>query len=1020
MIFRNSLKSVLRSPVKSILFFILLLSLTTALTLGSALVGMCSMLIDECNKTYITEASVEYRGGSFPSKEVADETANAIRKQIDFEAVSKLPFVEKMDRNTASVVSVEYFPWALTQTSSQYVFVGVVRATGGSTVGKATKVIYSDSIIDNNGVILNPPVTEESTRFYLITGFTDGSVAGNRPITIGNVVNNVGLEKGVVQEYCMLDVTDDPMLENGDPRYEFFYDAARIYQTINWSTYAVVSRDPGFLEPFVEKEYTFKEGGIYTEADMAEGTCCILPQHIVTALKVNVGDSIKLRVTSTGFCQIIDSYWDESESDDNVISCKVTGIFSTTSKENPMIYVSDLGKVADADEIEGFCGYTMCTLKLRNGVTESELKKLQSILPKGADVSVKDQGYSVVVNMLDKLRSDAIGVTAAAIVATLAMIVLFGYVFVGRQSDALVTMYMMGTSKRSLRTYVTVAAGTVLVPAGVAGCLIAFLFSDYLVSFISKTLSASESVMKLYSTASLGTVTVIEADVSMPVWPGIVCALSIFVTGLVSCLVFLAAAIGKVGAKPKLKKEKTKKTKVTGNVKPLNINGAGLKYVIISFIRGGLRSVAVPLIGILMTLFILVPAAAITVYENKLVELNENTLIKGYLTDYGGKKSYDLVFSETMLDKLREGEYFTDFHSSLCHPYRVYAVRKNGEDVSEGLDMPEAPEGGFALENFVTNFCNGPRLFYTDSVGSTPEFITTRDPEITYLEGYDDSWFELNELPFEGAWRAESGTVIPMLGFKEDKRELCAVVSESMLEKYELKLGDTLILDVSEDIVREEYLIIGSFVSVGSGETIYTRIPNAFKVINLGYDRVGKEIIRAVVPTSFSSCSFKLADTSKILEAKTWLREMGFSRVHSAGFYRIYPVLADREYCDSVEKIEKNIGYLKNVVPALSLLVGLAGFAAAFLMAYRRRVEIATLRSIGQKDLAVFLLFLVEQVVPALIGCGAGIAVFALLAKLNGYSLFAVSFIAGFTAGSLISLLKMAKTNLLDVLSDKE
>lgn len=1020
MITRNSLKSVLRSPVKSILFFILLLSLTTALTLGSALVSMCGMLINECGKTYVTEASLEYRGGRFPFRAVTDDNAKALRDGIDFKAISELPFVEKVDRNPAVSVFFDTYKRSLTDSVSKNAFIGVVRKQG--TADKAVKVIYANSIVDHSSVRLSPDFGEEG-RYYLISGFTDGSEYGVVGITVGSVLNGPGLlcEN---QGYSWIDVTDDRNLSNGDPRYEFFFRAAESYRVINKSIYCIVSEDPGFHESFVENEFSFSEGGLYTAEDIKNGPCCIIPGYLAGNMGIKAGDRITLAVTGTDYKPLIDSYWKTKDGEDSLIyvDCLVTGIFSTTSDERPLPYLSGLGDYIKTENIEGFCGYTLGTLKLRNGVGAKDVAKIKALVPEGVEISVKDQGYSVIVGMLKKLMLSALGITLAALLATVSMLVLFGYVFVGRQSDTLVTMYMMGTPMKSLFAYVLIAAGVILVPAGIAGFAAAMRFSDSLVSIIEESLKSGESVMRLYSNASLGTFNMIKVDVTMPTWPGIVSAAAVFLCGIGSCLLFMKKAVSRIGAKEKQgRNEKNKKTKAPLNAKPLNIRGAGLKYLILSFIRGGLRTLALILIGVLMTLSILLPAGAITRYENKLKELNENTVIKGYLTDYAGKLSSGLVLYESMIDRLSECVYLDDFHFSMNDSYRLYSVeRKNGDGewTTEVVAEKEIPEdGGFSYENFVTNLLNGPKIYYTDSIAYTPEFITSGFPEIEYLEGFDDSWFTEDEEPFEDVIRPVYGSS-NLWPIGKDVRELYCLVPRSFLEKYGLRLGDKITIDVSEDVVRETYTIIGSFRAVGNGATVYTRIYNAYKVINTGRGSV--DILYAKIRKTFSTCAFRVTDTKYLKDVKEWLRDKGYSRVHTAGYYRIYPVLVDMEYNESVEKIEKNINYLKSVVPALALLSGIAGFTAAILMAFRRKVEIATLRSIGQKDVSVFFIFALEQVLPAAAGCAAGLGVYLIFAGLNGYSSFAAAFIAGFAAGSLISLLKMSKTNLLDVLSDKE
>ena len=61
-----------------------------------------------------------------------------------------------------------------------------------------------------------------------------------------------------------------------------------------------------------------------------------------------------------------------------------------------------------------------------------------------------------------------------------------------------------------------------------------------------------------------------------------------------------------------------------------------------------------------------------------------------------------------------------------------------------------------------------------------------------------------------------------------------------------------------------------------------------------------------------------------------------------------------------------------------------------------------------------------EQLIPALVGTGAGVLIWFILGGFNAYSALAAAFIAGFTVGTVISMAKMSKNNLLEVLSDKE
>ena len=148
MIIRNSLKSVIRSPLKSILFFLLIMALVAALSLGSALVSMCSALIRQCDSTYTTIASVEYRGGRFPEKSVSDINAAGIRALVDFDALSELKYVKAVDRSDTAIVSLPGFNRVLAENSSSENVVVVVakKLSDDNVMAKVTKVLYSDAL----------------------------------------------------------------------------------------------------------------------------------------------------------------------------------------------------------------------------------------------------------------------------------------------------------------------------------------------------------------------------------------------------------------------------------------------------------------------------------------------------------------------------------------------------------------------------------------------------------------------------------------------------------------------------------------------------------------------------------------------------------------------------------------------------------------------------------------------------------------------------------------------------------
>lgn len=1053
MIIRNSLKSVIRSPLKSILFFLLIMALVAALSLGSALVSMCSALIHQCDSTYTTIASVEYRGGRFPEKSVSDKNAARMRAAVDFDALSELKYVKAVDRSDTAIVSLPDFNRVLAENSSSQNVVVVVakKLSNDNAMAKVTSVLYSDTLAedrliniyvnDTNGKSV--PFNGEEGHYYLFTGYTNGDISGVIDVYMSLQVNEKAQSAGIVQESAYIDVTDDKRLENGDPRYDFFIDAANAYDLINHSWYARISPDPSFLETFVEKDYTVREGRLYTEKDAENGTNCLLPDIIADRWNVKPGDEVTLILMQTAFSSLTDSYWPEARKETEAsesggespeygianIKCTVTGIIVTTAREIPLIYLSDLGTVQPGD---GFCGYTLGTLHLKNGITGAQLAEISSLLPEGAEIAVYDQGYSVVTESLSKLRGDASGVVAAAAIATLAMLVLFAFVFVGRQSDSVVTMYLMGTPVRGLVLYVVCAAAAVLIPASVAGNIFASVFSGSLTGLIDKSVAGAQSVMSLYSSASLGISIPFTGKITMPAWPGILCAALLCIAGIAACLVFLHIALKPVSPEAytvrKEKKEKNRSSEPK-NAMPLKLSGAARKYILLSIKRGGIRTLAIPLVSALMVVFILVPANALSSYRKQIEELNNNTRIDCYFTDYGGKRRYDLVLMDNMIEVLSDSEHFDNFHFSACDPYSVVYTLSKGEGGEQvRTEYGESvPAGGFSFDSFLANFMNGPKMFYTDEFTSVPEFVGKQAPEVRWLDGYGYEYFTEERNPFPLTKKGDyiglrSGNYI--FNCPVDDRELCLVVPESFLEQYKVELGDSVGMIVSEDLVNEEYKIVGAFHDVGTTNFIYTRRDNVHKTFII-YSQVRPglppgEMLVVKPRNSSSSGSFRLTDTNRIVEAKEWLKFKGFSRVHESGFYRLYPILEDQEYCESLEKLQRNIGYLEKVLPAMAALVLLAGFAAAYLLMFRRRVEIATLRSIGETSARVFFIFCAEQLSEAVLGTLLCVAIWIAVAGINANMWLSAAFFAGFFIGTVISALRMSRNNLLDVLSDKE
>ncbi|MBP5269869.1 MAG: hypothetical protein ILO42_02795 [Clostridia bacterium] len=1015
MIVRNSIRSVTRSPLKSVLFFLLIAVVSASLTLGVALFAMCRLMLDECGRSYYTTAVLEYRAGRYPERGVFDRYALGARSAVDFDALEKLDYVLETDRERTVTVS---FPGlsrtTIDGTQAGRAVVIVVEVLWNNTLAKTKKVLFADSVREETVVPLYwsgegeyPFVTG---RTYIITGYTNGNAYGMIPVNVTSILNRPAREAGVEESPPFFDITGyGDISPEKHPELSFYYDAAESYSLISRSWYCKITPEPSFLEPFGEKEYAITEGHLYTREEAENTVCCVLPETIGLRSGLSVGDTVDIAVTSRESGDLQDSFWKTRDTGTETVRCLITGFSSAIDNSLPLVYISYIENSGDV----GFAGYTLGTLRLSNGITYEQKKEIQSLVGDGVSVVFHDQGYASVTEALSKLGFSAATVTAIGAVACTAVLFLFAFLFIGRQREPIGTMFMMGTSKREIRLYVLTGSGLLLVISSFTGCSLSLLASDLLNLIISASMEGATSVLNLYSSGSLGVVKVISGSIRIPFRIAPAIFLAVTLTGIVFCLLFTRGITSGIGRKErrrtaaKVGREKKKAARNRTASVP-RVEGAGRKYLYISIVRGGMRTYSVPLVCALMALFVLIPALALAHYRARLDELGKDTKITCFFTDYSGKARYDLVLPSTMTSVLENSEFFENFHYCQTDRYLVYAT-SGGYTYKDGMNVGK-PTGETAQENMAVM----PRIVYAEKLEYTPDFSSGQTASVEWLDGYGPSFFE-NESAMIKAVR-ERGYLHPgMIRYVgPDVRDRGLVISRQLSLKIKAGLGDSVDMLVSEDMIHETYTVVGIIDADWIGDTVFTRFENCILVLK----SEGASYLRV---RNTASCGyFELADTLKIREAKKWLRDTGFSRVHDSERYRLYPILEDAEYCDSAEKIEKNVGYLKTIIPAVSVLCLLAGAALSWLSMHKRREEIAALRSIGESAREIFRIFFTEQALLSVAGTLVTVAVFALATGLSAYYLFSPGFLAGYLIGSAFALKRMSRDDLVSVLCERE
>ena len=1021
---RNSLLSVRRSPLKSILFFILIFALTVVLMLGSTLVNTCLQTINKCKETYVTTATLEYQSGLYPNQDIRDPSAVALQDAIDFDALEQKPYILQAEKTQNAGVFIGGFENIKDNMPAKTAVVLEVSVNSfnveGQLLATVKNVLYSSTIQPGRTVFLNMPqeedgsnayLTPESGKRYLLCGVSDGAPTGHSGISVMPILPRAAVDADLSLSVPIVELTDEGYSVE-DPRFTMFYRIAEAYEKINNCRYATLATQPAMLEAFSQNDYILKSGKLYTPEECADGTVrCLLPEVIASRLKLSVGDTVPIDVFTTDAYSLSDAYFPDVTAM-QTIPCLVSGIYSSSNEDLPRVFMSSFGDVP-----AGLAGYTIGTLRLENGVRTLP----QGLLPSDITVTVYDQGYAGVYHALSELLTGALRLLLLAAIVALALLLLFAFLFVSRQADALQTMYMLGTSRAALCRYTLYGTGAILLPAVLIACPVSKQFTALLNDIFQRSTAITFDTTA-FSTTGLGVIKPLTASVQMPLLLLLGCAACVLLVGLLLCLCFLLPIL-------RIKKQKREKKQRRHNTAPRErktslLRGAGRKYLLLSVRRGGVRSVVVPVICLLLAVFLLALSYTEQVYREKRVQLDKDTEITGYFSDYSGKFRGNLLLPERMFDKFTSCDLFTEtvFYSQASYCFMGQITKSDGSVVYSEGGTAIIPNNSFAYESFIERFLSGPKIIYTPNLMATGGFEQEGKNSVTWLDGYGEHYFTEEREAFTGLrelnfWSYSYET------FDEDLREFCCVVPRKFLEKYGAELGDTLFLFVGTEAeaTNLSYKIIGCYESKNADGNFYTRLDNEPLVAHVWFGLDEEDFFPAISHrNAYSGGTFRLADASRLQEAKDTLDELGYSRTRKTARFRIYPVFEDSEYLNAAEKLDSSVAFIGRMRIIATILSFFCGATAAYLMASRRKTELAVLRSLGAKRRTAFFVFFGEQTLLCLGGTVLGLLLWRLVAPWSLQSLFAFTFALGYLLATAAALLRANYTDLLSILSEKE
>ncbi|MBP5294967.1 MAG: hypothetical protein J6Y95_04530, partial [Lachnospiraceae bacterium] len=944
MLVRNGILTCFRQKGRTILFFLLLTVLAMALLLAQGVMLYCDSALTQADSQYRSIAVVEYMGEDYPSRDAADPAA---RKALEsFEALDPeaLPGVKAFTKGT--VLSAEAEGYRRNGGKIPYLNHAVL------VLSRFTELIKDQSEIPFRTAIINQSLysRKDYTNNIIDILLEDADFRpgkGEEYVLCGYFVTKTtpempanGLQVFVVEN----------VLPSDEPAYARVTDKTVPERFRGYAEYLELANNYVRVIPCadVEDQRAFHQNEIHLESGEfpGEGECVITPD-LAAQLDLAPGDELSLRMAA------------QSEEDayvlfgtDETKRLRVGGISSAS-----IDYYGTVWTVGENAETPLF-GYQLGTLSLENAKAEDTVIALRGKAPAGVRVTLFDQGYGETVKPFRQVRSSAQNIFLLSLAGVLVVLFFFAFLYIGRQRDTIHTMVSLGTTNGKIALWMLSGAFVLILLSVGLGTMLGRLLQPFIMEKVTAAagLNEVEHLSLQYSETDVGVVREAVFSPKIPLWPCILAAAGILVSALLLCLLFLA--LTRRGTT-----RKRGKNRVRVPHGRTSAHGSGpFRFARLSILRGGLRTMVVPLVTAVLTVLIIFLSGVYQGWVNELADLEKNTQIDGVVLSLDGRSYAGLSTSLVYVRKLQEIEGVENVSVSKGSRYWLEE------------EMPDFG-AGFGRENRDLWIFNQPDLTAVRELRAAKDFYY-QEASVEWLEGWDEQKFGETETPALMELFDASGIVsLPEEIERLMNYEYPAVPSREFLTAHGLDLGDSLFVNVQIEygsgrhtVMRERGVllrIVGAYRQQGSEAHIYVPL-SAYcpKDILEGEEAPpGEAYHRKYLRDSatFETCRFTLESASRLQELRAALSEQGFSEVGRIHKIRTTVLLSDASYLKLKESMERNISIGRTVGILIAVLVVVIGFLISWLMTSSRKQEFALMRGFGAGRMRIFLSFFHEQ-----------------------------------------------------------
>lgn len=879
MMMKFAAKSVFRSPVKTILFVLLLGAATAFLSLGLGMLKSSDDMLKQADESFTTVAYVEYIGENYPDVNLFDEYMIDELESFDVTPFIEHPAVLSYSPQRMLGGSVDGF-YIGTRGSDFYDGIIIMRFKVMYNTEERVSCILKDNYFGSDlfydGVFFY--LDFDNMPQYSREDFPEGSVFyahGNMyegekrlwyffvsPLKLKLPDNKTYAEFGNDPLYRVDNVDE----ADSEKIVEMFHNASRSYNVLaNQITVRASDTPQNYLEFFLE-ETKLVDGAFFTDKQISSNAkVCLISQYMAGKLGIGVGDSIdmELYVADSGR-SIETSFWYE----DGFLTLDrftVVGIF----KDMTGMYNTMFIPLLDEPWMPKLCiDYSIARVQLNNDEADKYVTDMKQYMLPSMRITTFDQGYAMAKRSIVSLQETARILTYVSAGCTVALLLLFAYMFIAKNRDIAKTMLNLGTGRRKTLRYLMYSALIVLVIAIIIGGVVGYELSQDITRRAYEQASTTDLDLR-FSNIAVDKLIDFSADVESDYRVSLFSAVCILILGLAITYVF---ALGAVRAKGQgaSKSGSSKRASASGAMKcfapmPLMVFAIDMDVVRDKFIElldPANRLLLICLIVlvsviVLCALFFLVRAIirkSRILNKPRRMSLSERAHAGGFtqkivfrsifrgkwrsaivppvaailvifiglfcadLDSYQGKR-------ETVYDDVPVTAYLTNYQGKLIDGLRVpqstidsivgsgYIAKTYGSVklnyLYSGIEGKEltpvlVPTNSFAYDTFYEMVLRQPMVVGTNNVASAPEFFFAGDVAFTFLDGYDESCFEGDE-------------------------PVC-MLNKPFMEENGIALGDTIVLTVFAD--RDMYVdfteislkVVGIYPKLTGRNSIYSNI----------------------------------------------------------------------------------------------------------------------------------------------------------------------------------------------------